>query len=76
LAGYSNGELLQRIDGIFDVLLTIDKSIQFQQNLMKYQVGFVLLRAPSNDIADLEPLMPRLLARLDEISPGKLLIIE
>jgi hypothetical protein len=35
----------------------------------------VLLRATSNDIADIEPLVPELMARFDEIAPGKLLVI-
>jgi hypothetical protein len=74
--GLKNGQLLRRIIGGFDVLITTDKSIQHQQNLAAWDIAFVLLRAPSNDIADIEPLMPKLMARWGEIAPGKLLVID
>jgi hypothetical protein len=57
------------------LFITTDKSIQYQQNLPAYAIAFVLLRAVSNDIADIEPLVPELLERFDEITPGKLLVI-
>ncbi len=74
--GLKNGNLLRHIVGKFDVFITTDANIQFQQNLPVWEIGFVLLRARSNDIVDIEPLVPRLLARFGEIAPGKLLIIE
>jgi hypothetical protein len=76
LSGYTNGRLLRRITGDFDVFVTIDKSIQYQQNLFAYNVAFALLRVPSNDIADIEPKLPKLFARWTELKPGTLLIIE
>lgn len=76
LRGLKNGELLRRVDGQFDVLITTDKSIQYQQNLAVYAMAFVLLRAKSNDIADIEPLVPKLLMQLDELRPGRLRVIE
>lgn len=74
-AGLKNGELLRRVVGHFDLFITTDKSIQYQQNLPTFAIAFVLLRAQSNDISDIEPLVPELMARLDEIAPGKLLVI-
>jgi hypothetical protein len=74
-AGLKNGHLLSRAASSFDVLITTDKSIQYQQNLSASSMGFVLLRAVSNDIADIEPLVPELKARLGEIAPGKLIVI-
>jgi hypothetical protein len=75
-SGLKNGELLRRIVGKFDLLITTDRSIQHQQTLSNWSIAFVLLRARTNDIVDLEPLVPKLRARLGEIAPGKLLIIE
>lgn len=75
LAGYKNGLLLQRIVGKFDVFTT-DKSIQHQRRIADYDIAFVLLRAPSNDIIDIEPLASKLIARWDELAPGKLLLIQ
>jgi hypothetical protein len=76
LSGYTNGRLLRRITGDFNVFITIDKSIQHQQNLSAYDVAFALLRVPSNDITDIEPRLPKLFARWSELKPGRLLIIE
>jgi hypothetical protein len=74
-AGLKNGQLLRRAEGNFDVFITTDKSLQHQQNLSAWSLAFVLLRAVSNDIADLEPLVPRLMASLADLGPGTLTVI-
>ena len=76
LSGYKNGQLLRRISGDFDIFITIDKSIRHQQNLAAYPISFALLRVLSNDIVDIEPVLPRLFARWYELKPGTLLIID
>lgn len=76
LSGFTNGQLLRRIAGDFDVFITIDKSIQHQQTLSAFDVAFVLLRVPSNDIVDVEPVLPRLFSRWEEFQRRSLLIID
>jgi hypothetical protein len=76
LSGYKNGRLLARIVGEYDVFITTDKSIQFQQNLSKYDIAIVLLRAHSNDIEKIQPLVPMLLEHLPHAKRRELLIIE
>jgi len=76
LAGLKNGQLLRRIVGDFEVFITTDKSIQYQQNLAAHAIAFVLLRALSNDIADILPLVPQLIARLEGLRTGELVVIE
>jgi len=76
LSGPKNGRLLARIDGEFDVFITTDKSIQFQQKLSNYDMAFVLLRALSNDIAALRPLVPKLMEHLPFAKRRELLVIE
>ena len=76
LSGYTNGRLLRRIAGDFNVFITIDKGIQHQQNISTHDVASALLRVRSNDIADIEPKLPKLFARWSELKPGSLLIIE
>jgi predicted nuclease of predicted toxin-antitoxin system len=76
LSGYKNGQLLRRISGDYNVFITIDKSIQHQQNFASFDICLALLRVVSNDIADIEPVLPRLLARWHELRPGTLLIVE
>ena len=69
--GVENGELLQRAaEAGFDAVITVDKGFEFQQNLDLLPLSVVLLRARSNRLEDLEPLVPSLLARLAEVAPG------
>jgi hypothetical protein len=70
-SGKKNGELLRLMvqDG-FEVFLTGDQSLRYQQNLQASGVGVVVLIAPSNRLADLVPLIPSVLAALAGIKPG------
>ena len=62
-AGPKNGELLRvAADAGFEVLVTADRNLQFQQNLWLAQLGIVLFVAPSNALEDLRSLVPKLLA--------------
>lgn len=46
---YDNGDLLVRaVDKRFDVFLTCDASIPYQQNAAKYDIGIVVIRAYDN----------------------------
>lgn len=74
-AGLKNGVLLARANEQFDVFITTDKNIEHQQNLGSYRLRFVLLLAASNDIVDLQPLIPKVLDELSSAAPGKLLKI-
>jgi len=69
-AGVKNGALLRRMSGQFDVFVTVDANLKYQQNLSALKVGVVVLRAHSNDLSDLLPLVPRVLVALETIQPG------
>jgi len=71
-AGFKNGELLRRASGSFDLFITTDKNLRHQQNLSAFAMGFILIRAHTNDIADIEPLVPQLLAMLPDTRRGTL----
>jgi predicted nuclease of predicted toxin-antitoxin system len=58
-AAKQNGELLRLAEKEFDVLLTNDRNIEHQQNLKQFDLAFIVLAAPINDINDLKPLIPR-----------------
>jgi predicted nuclease of predicted toxin-antitoxin system len=69
-AGIENGALLARAFAAgFDVVLTKDVKLQYEQNLSTLPVAVVILRAASNDIDDVRPLIPALLAALDSLQP-------
>ena len=68
-----NGELLQLANDRFDVFVTPDRNLPAQQNLTGLRLGIVIVRARSNDIADLLPLVPGLLDFLTRIAPGQVM---
>ncbi len=70
-AGKKNGELLALVAGAgFEVLLTVDQNLRHQQNLAASEVAVVVMVAPSNRLADLVPLVPKLEAALSSIQAG------
>ncbi len=66
-----NGELLQLASKSFDVFVTVDQNLSFQQNLSLFDIAVVVLRAPSSRLRDLRPLVPQLLAALPTCRPGE-----
>ena len=66
-SGKKNGELLGLADPQFDVLLTLDKNLPYQQNLATKQIAVLIVRARSNRIQDLLPIIPEFLAALENI---------
>lgn len=70
-----NGELLVLASASFDVFVTVDRNLSFQQNLANLPIAVLVLRAKSNRLADLIPLVPRLLAALTSIEPNSLTVV-
>jgi hypothetical protein len=70
--GTKNGALLSRAAGEFDVLLTVDSNLEYQQHTANLPIPVVVLTAFSNDIDLLRPLMPRVRELLPELQPGRL----
>jgi predicted nuclease of predicted toxin-antitoxin system len=73
-AGYGskkNGELLTLAEGCWDVLLTTDRNIKYQQNMTGRCVSILILRAKSNRMKDLVPLMPACAEALLSLQPGR-----
>jgi len=68
-SGKKNGELLGLADPQFDVLLTLDKNLPYQQNLDTKRIAVLIVLARSNRIQDLLPAIPECLAALERIQP-------
>jgi hypothetical protein len=60
-----DGPLLTVAEKEFDVLLTIDGSIQFQQNLSKFQIGLIVVHVPKNQMAHYRVIQKELLAAIE-----------
>jgi len=63
--GVKNGELLKlMIADEFDVLITFDKNLQFQQNFSKYTLPIIVLNAFDNTYLTLKEFIPQILLLL------------
>ena len=67
LGGVKNGKLMSYCaDNDFDILLTIDKNLMFQQNLEKYPVSIVVLNCLTSKIDELISFIPNFLTQITE----------
>ena len=69
-SGLRNGELLRRASGQFDVLVTGDQSLEYQQNLNSLQLAIVVVAAPNNRVETFLALAERILAAIASARPG------
>ncbi len=71
-----NGELLALAARAFDVFVTVDRKLPSQQNLVGLPIAVVVLRARTNRLADLKPLVPNLMRVLPRAKPGTATVVE
>ena len=77
LAGLKNGELLAAAESAqFEVFVTADQGIEYQQNLTKRTIAIILFRTKSNRLKDLLPHVPACLAYIESIQPSEIVRIE
>jgi hypothetical protein len=62
--GITNGKLLALAAAEFDVFVTVDRNLPFQQHLPKFDIAIVSLMAKSNRLADLQALIPNVLTTI------------
>jgi predicted nuclease of predicted toxin-antitoxin system len=71
-SGKQNGELLRLAQQAFDVLITIDQRMEREQSFADLDIALLVLRARSNQIEDLTPLIPAAAGVLSSIQPGQI----
>lgn len=76
LKGLENGDLLKAASTDFEVLVTVDKNIEYQQNPKNLPMAVLILSANSNRLEDLMPLIPTALSALTDIKSGEIITIE
>ena len=74
-AGIKNGTLLRLAEAEFDVFLTTDRNLQFQQNLAVLNLAVIVLAAPNTKLSSLEPLMDEVEQTLAAIVPGAVITV-
>ena len=71
-SGIKNGKLLVLAATRFDVFLTMDQNLEFQQNLATLPIAILVVEALSNRMEHLRPLVPEILRELNPIQPKSL----
>jgi hypothetical protein len=71
-SGIKNGQLLALASTKFDVFLTMDQNLEFQQNLASLPVAVLVIMALSNRMEHVSPLVPQILRELNHIPPRSL----
>ena len=74
-SGKMNGELLDLAEPEFDVLVTLDTNLNYQQNLAGRNIAIVILRARSNRLSHLSPYFPTCVQALQAIKPGEIIFV-
>ncbi len=72
-ATIKNGKLLALAEGKFDVFVTVDRNLSFQQHLLQFNIAVIVLRARSNRLTDLKLLVPDLCLALPKCKPRRLI---
>ena len=74
-AGIKNRRLLALARDCFQVFITGDRNLSFQQNVASFSLVVVVLKAESIRLIHTRPLMPKLLAMLPSLKPGQIVSI-
>jgi predicted nuclease of predicted toxin-antitoxin system len=73
LKSSKNGELLRAAEAAgYDVLLTSDQGLPYQNNFTDRWISVLAIRAKTNQIEDLIPLVKRILDSLESLRPGEI----
>jgi hypothetical protein len=75
-ASKQNGELLTLAALQFDVFLTVDRNLSYQQDLSAFKIAVVVMVAPGNRLIDLRPLIPRVLEMLPSAVRGQVTVVD
>ena len=70
-----NGELLRRASDSFDVLLTADKRLQYQQNIPQFRIGVVVLATIDTRLPHLRSRVAQIRSAIETVAPGTVLIV-
>jgi predicted nuclease of predicted toxin-antitoxin system len=74
--GIGNGKLLALAEEKqFQVFVTVDQNLEYQQNIAARKLGFVVVRVPDNNIKFYEPIFARMCESAEAVKPGQLIHI-
>ena len=71
-----NGDLLQQAQSQFDVFLTVDQNVQFQQNLRQYDIVVIVVVVYRNNLSSIIPFLPQIEEAIKTIESMQLVVIQ
>jgi predicted nuclease of predicted toxin-antitoxin system len=71
-SGRENGELLAAAETEFDVFVTVDTNLRYQQNLAGRRIAIIIPQSSSNRLEHLRPYFPSFVSALEKIKPGEI----
>lgn len=74
--GLENGNLLKAASGVYEVLVTVDRNLPYQQNIAGLNLALLILAAKRNSYVRLKPLIPRALSALETMKVADVIRIE
>jgi predicted nuclease of predicted toxin-antitoxin system len=74
-SGIKNGQLLTLAQAEFQVFITADRNLSFQNNLSQFSIAVVVLKAQSIRLVHTRPLVTKVLALLPSLKPGQVVIV-
>jgi len=74
-SGKKNGELVGLAETTFDVLITVDTNLRYQQNLAPRKIAIVVLHASSNRLDYLLQYFPACVDAVGKIKPGEIAVV-
>jgi hypothetical protein len=74
--GLENGHLLRRASETFDVLLTADQRMRFQQNVQQFDIAVVVVVTPDTTLPNLQRFLDAIRRSIDEATPGVVTLID
>jgi hypothetical protein len=75
-SGFKNGELLGRVSTLFQVLVTLDQGMQYQQNLRRFDLGLVVIDIPDTRLEFIRELLPQVRDAIQRVSTGEVIVIK
>ncbi len=74
--GITNGKLMALAKENFDVLVTVDKNLEHQQNFAKLTFGLVVVSVADNNIRFFRPIFTLLRQAVESIGPGQVIRVD
>jgi hypothetical protein len=77
-AGLKNGELLRAVtsSAAFDVFVTVDQRLRYQQNIGLLSVGVVVIETFDTTLVNLRTMLPQLRAAIEDTPPGTITVVK